>query len=51
GIVITGLPETPDDEETMQVFMDAKESVGEISAAQAQAEAPGPSRGKRRRRR
>lgn len=50
GIVITGLPETPDDDETLKAFTDAQESVGEISAAQAQAEAPGPSRGKRRRR-
>lgn len=49
GIVITGLPETPDDDETLKAFTDAQESVGEISAAQAQAEAPGPSRGKRRR--
>lgn len=51
GIVLTGLPETPADEETMKAFTDAQESVGEISAAQAQAEAPGPSHGKRRRRR
>ncbi|MBC8137558.1 MAG: polysaccharide deacetylase family protein [Fibrella sp.] len=50
GIVITGLPETPGDDETMQAFTDAQESVGEISAAQAQAEAPGPRRSKRRRR-
>ncbi|MBC7808550.1 MAG: polysaccharide deacetylase family protein [Akkermansiaceae bacterium] len=50
GIVIMGLPETPGDEETMQAFIDAQESVGEITAAQAQAEAPGPRRGKRRRR-
>lgn len=50
GIVLTGLPDTPADDETMQAFSDAQESVGEISAAQAQAEAPGPRRSKRRRR-
>ena len=50
GIVLTGLPETPSDEETMQAFTDAKESVGEISAAQAQAEAHGPRRSTRKRR-
>lgn len=50
GIVLTGTPETPADEETFAAFDRAQESVGEISAAQAQSEIPQPKRGRRRRR-
>ena len=50
GIILSGAPEEPADEETLKAFTDAKESVGEISAAQAQSEIPLPKRGRRRHR-
>ncbi len=50
GIVVTGTPESPTDDETLKAFTEAKESIGAMSAAEAQSEIPLPKRRGHRRR-